>query len=89
MDNIEHTGAWCSGITSASHAEGPGFKSQCVHIGIGRVGTWWVGGCGVGVCVCAGQGGDRGGGVAGGWCQFGGKGGRQGDLWGLVETGVL
>ena len=23
---------WCSGITSASHAEGPGFKSQCVHI---------------------------------------------------------
>ena len=27
-----HTwGAWCSGITSASHAEGPGFKSQCVH----------------------------------------------------------
>ena len=25
------TGTWCSGITSASHAEGPGFKSQCVH----------------------------------------------------------
>lgn len=25
------SGAWCSGITSASHAEGPGFKSQCVH----------------------------------------------------------
>ena len=24
-------GAWCSGITSASHAEGPGFKSQCAH----------------------------------------------------------
>ena len=24
-------GTWCSGITSASHAEGPGFKSQCVH----------------------------------------------------------
>ena len=24
-------GAWCSGITSASHAEGPGLKSQCVH----------------------------------------------------------
>ena len=22
---------WCSGITSASHAEGPGFKSQWVH----------------------------------------------------------
>ena len=27
-----HAGTWCSGITSASHAEGPGFKSQCVHI---------------------------------------------------------
>ena len=28
-----HTwGTWCSGITSASHAEGPGFKSQCVHV---------------------------------------------------------
>ena len=25
-------GTWCSGITSASHAEGPGFKSQCVHV---------------------------------------------------------
>ena len=25
-------GTWCSGITSASHADGPGFKSQCVHI---------------------------------------------------------
>ena len=25
------SGTWCSGITSASHAEGPGFKSQCVH----------------------------------------------------------
>ena len=24
-------GSWCSGITSASHAEGPGFKSQWVH----------------------------------------------------------
>ena len=24
-------GTWCSGITSASHAEGPGFKSQWVH----------------------------------------------------------
>ena len=24
-------GAWCSGITSASHAEGPGFNPQCVH----------------------------------------------------------
>ena len=27
-----YKGTWCSGITSASHAEGPGFKSQCVHI---------------------------------------------------------
>ena len=26
------SGAWCSGITSAPHAEGPGFKSQCVHL---------------------------------------------------------
>ena len=25
-------GTWCSGITSASHADGPGFKSQCVHL---------------------------------------------------------
>ena len=25
-------GTWCSGITSTSHAEGPGFKSQCVHL---------------------------------------------------------
>ena len=25
-------GTWCSGITSASHAAGPGFKSQCVHL---------------------------------------------------------
>ena len=25
-------GTWCSGITSASHAEGPGFKAQCVHL---------------------------------------------------------
>ena len=24
-------GTWCSGITSASHAEGPELKSQCVH----------------------------------------------------------
>ena len=29
--NIHHLGTWCSGITSTSHAEGPGFKSQCVH----------------------------------------------------------
>jgi hypothetical protein len=26
------SGSWCSGITSASHAEGPGFKSQWVHL---------------------------------------------------------
>ena len=34
------TGAWCSGITSASHAEGPGLKSQCVHFEklFGRIG---------------------------------------------------
>ena len=24
-------GTWCSGITSALHAEGPGFNPQCVH----------------------------------------------------------
>ena len=32
-------GTWCSGITSAPHAEGPGFKSRCVQItrGVG----WW------------------------------------------------
>ena len=29
-------GTWCSGITSASHAEGPGLKSQCVHLFILR-----------------------------------------------------
>ena len=26
------SGTWCNGITSASHAEGPGFNPQCVHI---------------------------------------------------------
>ena len=31
---VPSRGTWCSGITSASHAEGPGFKSQCVH-------AWW------------------------------------------------
>ena len=25
-------GTWCSGITSASHAAGPGFNPQCVHL---------------------------------------------------------
>ena len=25
-------GTWCSGITSSSHAEGPGFNPQCVHL---------------------------------------------------------
>ena len=25
-------GTWCSGLTSTPHAEGPGFKSQCVHL---------------------------------------------------------
>ena len=28
-------GTWCSGITSAPHAEGPGLKSQCVHFILG------------------------------------------------------
>ena len=27
-------GAWCSGTTSASHMESPGFKSQCVHVAL-------------------------------------------------------
>ena len=27
-----HMGSWCSGITSASHAIGPGFKSQWVEL---------------------------------------------------------
>ena len=31
----QHLGTWCSGITSASHAEGPGFSPQCVHAGSG------------------------------------------------------
>ena len=31
-------GTWCSGITSAPHAEGPGFKSQCVHLKGGAYG---------------------------------------------------
>ena len=26
------SGTWCSGITSASHAEGPGFNPQCVQL---------------------------------------------------------
>ena len=30
------TGTWCSGITSASHAEGPGFNPQCVHFSFWR-----------------------------------------------------
>ena len=32
ISEIIFTGSWCSGITSASHAEGPGFKSQWVHL---------------------------------------------------------
>ena len=36
-DPIAAKGTWCSGITSASHAEGPGFKSQCVHL---QVSVW-------------------------------------------------
>ena len=31
QDKIGNLGLWCSGITSASHAEGPGFKSRQVH----------------------------------------------------------
>ena len=26
------TGAWCSDIANASHADGTGFKSQCGHL---------------------------------------------------------
>ena len=26
-----HSGTWCSGITTAQHAGGPGFNPQCVH----------------------------------------------------------
>ncbi len=33
-------GTWCSGITSASHAEGPGFKSQCVHLCVHALSTF-------------------------------------------------
>ena len=29
-----YMGTWCSGITSAPHAEGPEFKSQCVHASV-------------------------------------------------------
>ena len=29
---IIYVGTWCSGITSVSHAEGPGFNPQCVHL---------------------------------------------------------
>ena len=31
VSEIVLTGTWCSGITSALHAEGPGFNPQCVH----------------------------------------------------------
>ena len=27
-------GSWCSGITPAQHAGGPGFNPQCVHVGM-------------------------------------------------------
>ena len=30
-------GTWCSGITSAPHAEGPGLNPQCVHIMLPKV----------------------------------------------------
>ena len=29
--HFHQMGTWCSGITSASHAEGPGFNPQCVQ----------------------------------------------------------
>ena len=32
-------GTWCSGITSASHAEGPGFNPQCVQCCC-AIGSW-------------------------------------------------
>ena len=32
MRALRLMGSWYSGITSASHAEGPGLKSQCVHV---------------------------------------------------------
>ena len=31
MSAKKHKGSWCSGITSALHAEGPGFKSRRIH----------------------------------------------------------
>ena len=31
IDSAYSRGTWCSGITSASHAEGPGFNPQCVQ----------------------------------------------------------
>ena len=33
--SIPVKGTWCSGITSASHAEGPGLNPQCVHTTFG------------------------------------------------------
>ena len=41
-------GTWCSGITSASHAEGPGFNPQCVQwkcCGLAVVTCWCLGNC--------------------------------------------
>ena len=32
-----HVGTWCSGITSALHAEGPGFNPQCVQFVCSRL----------------------------------------------------
>ena len=43
--HVSSLGTWCSGITSASHAEGPGFKSQCVHIFWTFVFEQWRGAC--------------------------------------------
>ena len=36
-------GTWCSGITSASHAEGAGFNPQCVHWSVAERATRGIG----------------------------------------------
>ena len=35
---LKYVGTWCSGITPAQHAGGPGFNPQCVHLQM----TWRV-----------------------------------------------
>ena len=34
---LRFEGTWCSGITPAQHAGGPGFNAQCVHYGGGAL----------------------------------------------------